>query len=149
MHKNSLRNEQITRSSYSSRMPEHYFQALEPELRDSFTPEQTEAIYAMLGAAIPKPRPKLVDLRFTIDLVLARFYVVLFVGKDRRQQTRSYLPSSMSRMGNAIAAVVLLLGLNLLISIFLFLFAYLIKSAAGIDLFPDTHLGDQLQKLLR
>jgi hypothetical protein len=140
------RNESITRN-YSSRTPDYYFQSLEPELRDSFTHQQTEAIYGMLKAAIPKPNPKLVDLRFVIDLVLARFYVVLFVGKDRRQQKRSYLPSSLSRAGNVMGAVVLLLGLNLLISIFLFLLAYLIKSAAGIDLFPDADLGDQLQKL--
>ena len=102
---------------------------------------------ALLESAIPKPSPKLVDLRFTVDLVLSRFYIVLFVGKDRRQQKRPYRSNSISRMGNAIAAVLLLLGLNLLISLFLFLFIYLIKSAAGVDLFPDSHLSDQLQKL--
>jgi hypothetical protein len=147
MTQNPFRNETITRSNYLTRTPAYYFQTIDPELRNSFTAEQTEVIHALLEAAIPKPNPKLVDLRFTVDLVLSRFYVVLFVGKDRRQQTRSYFPSSMSRLGNVVAAVLLLLGLNLLISLLLFLLAYLIKSAVGIDLFPDSHLSDQLQKL--
>ncbi len=147
MPQNPFRSELVTRASYPNRTAEQYFEALAPKLRDSFTPEQTEAIYALLQAAIPKPSPKLVDLRFAVDLVLARFYVVLFVGQDRRQQKRSYVPNSVSRVGNALAAVLLLLGLNLLISLFVLLSVYLIKSAAGIDLFPDAHLGDQMQRL--
>lgn len=147
MPKNLFRNELITRSSYASRTPEFYMDSLDSDLRNSLTVEQTEAIHTLLDAAIPKPNPKLVDLRFTVDLVLDRFYVVLFVGKDRRQQQRSYLPRAITRAGNAIAAVVLLLGLNLLISLVVLMFAYLVKSAAGIDFSPDSHLSDQIQKL--
>jgi hypothetical protein len=145
--KNPFQTELITKAGYLTRTPEYYLDTIAPEIRDSLTPSQTEAVHTLLKAAIPKPNPKLVDLRFTVDLVLARFYVVLFVGQDRRQQQRSYLPHSVSRIGNALAAVVLLLGLNLLISLVLLLFAYLVKSAAGIDLFPDSHLNDQIQQL--
>ena len=147
MTQNPFQNEMTTRSNYLAHTPAYYFQNIDLKIRDSFTAEQTEAIHALLESAIPKPSPKLVDLRFTVDLVLSRFYIVLFVGKDRRQQKRPYRSNSISRLGNAIAAVLLLLGLNLLISLFLFLFIYLIKSAAGVDLFPDSHLSDQLQKL--
>ncbi len=147
MSQNLFKNELIPQVDYSARKAKDYFETVDPALRASFTSEQTAVIQALLAAAIPKPNPKLVDLRFTVDLVLARFYLVLFVGKDRRQQQRSYWPNSVSRLGNAIAAVLLLLGLNLLISLFLLLFVYLLKSAAGIDLFPASHLGDQIQRL--
>jgi hypothetical protein len=126
---------------------EDHWQTIAPEVRASFTVEQTAAIRAVLAKAMPQPHPKLVDLRFSVDLMLARFYVVLFVGQDRRQQRRSYLPSPVARIGNMIAAMILLLGLNLLISLFIFLFAYLTKSALGIDLFPSQHLADQVEKI--
>lgn len=126
--------------------PEDYFNAIDPALRESFTPLQTQAILSLLAEAIPQTSPKLVDLRFSVDLVLSRFYVVLFVGKDRRRQKRSYMPDSVSRWGNITAAVLLLIGLNLLLSLFIFLLLYLLKSAVGVDLFQDSHLGDQLQR---
>ncbi|MCU0524346.1 MAG: hypothetical protein MUF72_05930 [Elainella sp. Prado103] len=139
-----LQTESIQPSRYLSRTPEDYLQQLPPELRSSFSEEQVSAVRELLAAAIPKPAPKLVDLRFGVDLIASRFYVVLLVGKDRRRQRRSYLPEPMVRVGNGIAAVVLLLGLNLLISLIIFLLAYLVKSAVGIDLFPDSHLADHL-----
>ncbi|MEB3210803.1 MAG: hypothetical protein VKL39_05590, partial [Leptolyngbyaceae bacterium] len=95
----------------------------------------------------PKPSPKLVDLRFGIDLLVSRFYVVVFVGKDRRQRRRDYVPSPLARIGNVIVAIALLIGINVLISLGIFLLAYLAKSAIGINLFPDSHLSDQIQRL--
>lgn len=142
---NSLQRETIEQPRYLSRTPEDYLQQLSPELRSSFSAEQLAAVRGLLAAAIPQPAPKLVDLRFGVDLIASRFYVVLFVGKDRRRQRRSYMPEPMVRLGNAIAAVILLLGLNLLISLVILLLAYLVKSAVGIDLFPDSHLADHLR----
>ncbi len=147
MHKNSLKKEIINQPPYLARTPAYYLETLDPEVRSSFTAQQLESVSELLEAAIPKPAPKLVDLRFGVDLLLARFYVVLFVGKDRRQQARSHMPEPIARLGNVIAAVMLLIGLNLLISLFILLLAYLIKSAVGIDLSPDSHLADQLRKL--
>ncbi|MFM7426153.1 MAG: hypothetical protein ACKO7W_14365 [Elainella sp.] len=128
--------------------PEVYWQMLSPEVRASFSEAQATAVQAILTqAAQSQPSPKLVDLRFTVDLVLSRFYVVLLVGKDRRQRQRLYLPDRLTRIGNVIAAVVLLIGLNLLISLLILLFAYLVKSAVGWDLIPGGHLADHLQQL--
>jgi hypothetical protein len=134
-----------SRQRYSARTPEYYLQMLEPSILDSFSPSQQQAIEALLTASIPKPAPKLVDLRFGVDLLFSQFYVVLFVGKDRRRQQRQYLPEQMARWGNAIAAVLLLISLNLGITLILFMFAYLVKSAVGIDLTPG-HLVDQLDR---
>jgi hypothetical protein len=145
--KHPLQTEVVAKSRSRVRTPEDYWQTLDPNLRDSFTPEQRTAVHTLLEAAIPRPAPKLVDLRFSVDALISRFYVVLLIGKDRRRQQRTYLPESVAQIGNVIAAAVLLIGLNLLVSLVIFLLAYLVKSAAGIDLVPNGHLVDQLNRL--
>lgn len=130
-----------------ARTPDYYLQTLDPQIRAGFSPQQLEVIQYLLEAAIPKPSPKLVDLRFSVDLIISRFYVVLLLGKDRRSQKRAYLPEPVARLGNLVVAIMLLIGLNLVLSLFILLFAYLVKSALGIDLFPTEHLADQLRKV--
>ncbi len=112
------------------------------DLLDSFSLSQLRSVNILLAQAQQKqlPRPKIVDLSFSIDLILARYYVTLFVGKDQRSAPRKTPVSGMTRMGNAIAATLLLLCLNLLVSGFVVLVLYLIKSALGIDLLPG-HFG--------
>lgn len=120
---------------------------LSPDIWESFTSEQQEAVYNLLAANVPKPSPKIIDLRFVVDLLISRFYVVVFVGKDRRSQKRRYIPNSVSRVGNWLMAVLLLLGLNVFVSVGVFLVLYLFKSGIGVDLFP-THLSDQVNKVM-
>lgn len=132
---------------FSQRTPQYYLDRLAPDQLASFTDEQLAAIYALLDAAISKPSPKIIDLRLTIDLMISRFYIVLFVGKDRRRTSRSHPVTRVTRIANIITATILLVGLNLTISVFIFLTAYLLKSALGINLFPST-LQDLLKDLL-
>lgn len=134
----------FSRSSSATRnrpSPDSYLAQLEPTISASLTQEQRREFERILGLAIPKPSPKLVDLRFEIDLIFNRFFIVLFVGEDRRRRIRRYPVSQVTRWGNAIAATVLLMGFNLAATATVFLVAYLIKSAIGIDLFPG-HLRD-------
>jgi hypothetical protein len=91
-------------------------------------------------------RPKLIDIRFAVDLVFTRFYIVLMVGKDRRGRRRAHPVRGFTKVGNAIAAVLLLLGANLAISAFMVLSFYLIKSMLGINLMPG-HLTDYFKTL--
>jgi len=100
------------------------------------------AVQQLLDRALTRaqPKPKLVDLRFVVDLFFARYYFVLFVGRDQRAKKRKTYGHKASQVGNYIAAIVLLICLNLLVSAMVLLMAYLLKSAAGIDLFPG-HLG--------
>lgn len=146
MERRSLKEQPQSGSGYTDRTPDYYLKIIQA-IQPGFSTEQLAAIQSVLEQAVPKPAPKLVDLRFGVDLIVSRFYVVLFVGKDRRQRRRPYLPEPMTRLGNLVAAVLLLIGLNLLISIFIVLLAYLIKSALGIDFFPSEHLADQINKL--
>ena len=59
-------------------------------------------------------RPKLIDLRFVIDLIFARYYLVLLVGRDQRTKPRQV--EGVNRVINLIVAILLLVGLNLLIT---------------------------------
>ncbi|MGF1492949.1 MAG: hypothetical protein ACFBSC_10965 [Microcoleaceae cyanobacterium] len=142
----SIKGNQNINSSYSQlKTAEDYLRLMPSQVLSSFTSEQRGAIQSVLNKALPRPSPKIVDLRFTVDLILSRFYFVLFVGQDRRNRTRNYPTTKMSRLGNVIAATLLLLGMNLLITAFIFLLLYLIKSALGIDLFSGMHLKDVLK----
>lgn len=129
--------------------PQDYFDQLPPEIQHSFSAEQQLAIATLLESAIPKPSPKLVDLRFGVDLILTRFYVVLWVGRDRRHQRRSHpVESKVAQLGNLLAASVLLIGLNLTLSAFILLVLYLGKSALGIDTLPG-HVSETIKRILK
>lgn len=93
-----------------------------------------------------KSRSKLIDIRFVIDLLFSRFYVVLMVGKDVRKGQRRYPITRATKAGNMIAAFFLIVAMNLLISAILLLGLYLLKSALSIDLLPG-HFSDQLETL--
>lgn len=131
-------------SDYASRTPDYYIDKLPIQIRDSLTPEQLIAVRDILDEAIPKPSPKIVDLRFVVDLIISRFYVVLFVGKDRRRKPRRYLPQRFTRIGNIIAVLILLVAANLTISGLIVLVAYLVKSALNINLLPN-HFPDAIK----
>ncbi len=141
----SFRQEQINSDNYITRTPSYYLDKISPDILASFTNEQLRVITSILERAIPKPSPKIVDFRFTVDLIFSRFYVVLFVGKDRRRKQRHQVTEGISRIGNAIAAVILLLAANLVISALILLFAYLFKSAIGLNFFPG-HISESFKK---
>jgi len=138
--------EQVNLPTYRTRNSEYYLQQIEPRILASFDREQLQAIVNILIQAIPQPSPKIVDFRFNIDLIFSRFYLVLFVGKDRRKRKRQYIPEGIARIGNAIAVILLLLGANLVISGIILLFVYLFKSAIGLDFFPG-HISDSVKKI--
>jgi hypothetical protein len=146
MNQDSLASDIIPQREYLKRTSGYYLDTLDTGIRSSFSEEQLGAVRQLLDAAIPKPQPKLVDLRFGVDLLFTKYFVVLFVGRDYRQQKRTHFPERVSRLGNIIVASLLLIGLNLLISLFVLLLAYLVKSALDIDLIPNAHLADQLHK---
>jgi hypothetical protein len=96
----------------------------------------------------PQQLPKLIDIRFGVDLVVTRFYVVLMVGKDRRDRQRIHAVKGLTKLGNTLTAVIFLLGANLAISGFIVLSLYLIKSMLGISLLPG-HFTEYLKPLLQ
>jgi hypothetical protein len=121
--------------------PATYLAQLHPEVQANLTPQQRADIERVIALAIPKSTPKLVDLRFTIDLLISRYFIVLMVGKDRRRAHRDVPVSRLTQLGNWVMAVTLLLGFNLALSTSILMLAYLIKSALGIDLLPGHFRG--------
>ncbi|MFZ4677466.1 MAG: hypothetical protein ACOYM4_17535 [Nodosilinea sp.] len=118
-----------------------YLAQLAPEIQASLTVQQRSEVERVIDLAIPKPAPKVVDLRFNIDLLISRYFIVLMVGKDRRRTSRSRPVSRLNQFGNWVAAVVLLLGFNLALSTSVLMLAYLVKSALGINLMPGHFRG--------
>lgn len=119
-----------------------YLDTLPAELRASFSEAQLEAVKQLLSAASPKPTPKLVDLRFLVNFLAYRYYIVFFVVKDRRQRVRSQPVQPMASKGNLVTAMLVLIGINLLISLFIVLVLFLIKSVVGYSLLPHTYLAE-------
>ncbi|MGG6296021.1 hypothetical protein ACQ4M4_16655 [Leptolyngbya sp. AN02str] len=122
-----------------------YLARIDPTLLKTLNEQQLAILDEVLETLTPKRAPKLVDLRLTVDVIISRFYIVLLVGKDQRKTMRSYLGTNFTRTLNIFIAALLLIGLNLSISAFFILTAYLIKSALGIDLFA-FHLKDIVAK---
>lgn len=137
----SSRNETAT---VRTRTAEDYLEKIQPDILKSFSEEQLGAVKSALESAIGKPSPKIIDLRLTIDLIISRFYLVLLVGKDRRRTARPYPTTPLTKIANIAVAVILLIGLNLTLSAFVFLTAYLLKSALGVDLTP-SNLQEMIQ----
>jgi hypothetical protein len=106
---------------------------LPDDLKDSFTPEQLSALKVAFGAR--KWGQHSVDLRGTLRLWHWRYYFVFLAGRNRRDLSRR--EQQLSRMATAFA-----LSLFLLFSVMLgLLVLYLVKSALGIDIFPNFSLG--------
>ena len=118
---------------------------LEPNVVRQLTPPQLQEVRRIVQIAIGKPASKIVDLNFAVDLLISRFYFRLLVGEDRRQKTRQQKLGT--RIGNWIAAVGLIVILNVVVSVSVLVFAYLLKSAVGINLMPG-HWRDWVVKLV-
>ncbi|OLP19840.1 hypothetical protein BST81_03440 [Leptolyngbya sp. 'hensonii'] len=135
--------------AYGQRTAEDYIKQMDPNILTQLEPSQLEEIRRLLREAIPRPSPKIVDLRFVVDLLFSRFYIVLFVGKDRRRKLRKpSLLDPITYVGNLVSVIILLIGFNLTVSATLLLVLYLLKSLLGIDFSPE-HFPDALHRLIK
>lgn len=130
---------------FSRRSVDYYIELMDSIVYESLNGHQKSEVRRVLAQAIPKPSPKIVDLRFVIDLIFSRFYIVVFAGKDRRKSQRKYkVENNVTRLGNFFVVIFLLICINILVSLTLFFSAYLVKSAIGINLFHGASLSDIL-----
>ncbi|MCQ4297358.1 3-phosphoshikimate 1-carboxyvinyltransferase [Pseudomonas stutzeri] len=107
------------------RLPEH--------LRESFSAEQLDALRGVFGArSWVKHR---VDLRGTVRVWRDRYYFAIVAGRNKRNLTRPQ--QNLSLIAKAALATFFLLFSGLVGLVIL----YLLKSALGINLFPDFSLG--------
>ena len=106
-----------------------------PHVAESFNDEQLTHLFTILGARSWGQHS--IDLRgtFKIPFYKWRFYYVFLTGKNHRNLSRK--EKEMSLLSSAIV-----IGLFIFISSCVgLLVLYLIKSALGIDIFPNYSLG--------
>lgn len=86
-----------------------------------------------------------VDLRLSIPLGYASFYLCLFAGRDRRLSSLKLYGLRWSRSVSTVRRYLLLTGiasLSCVVALVLFVGLYKVKQAIGVDIFPDFHLKD-------
>lgn len=125
---------------------EEYLQIIDPNVLNSFSPQQKTEILFLIKKITSNPSPKLVDLRFTIDLLITRYFVVILLGKDRRNSQRKYIPQTVSKIGNIATIIFILVSLNIFVIGIFLLGVYLLKSAVGISFFKG-HISDVIKNL--
>jgi hypothetical protein len=135
-------------TNYNNRSADYYMGQIPLDVLDKLTEEDKNSIKSTIDLAIPRPSPKLIDLRFLVDLIVVRYFVVLLVGKDNRRQQRQYSSSGITKFANLVVAILLVIAMSLLISAVTILVAYLIKSALGIDIFSG-HITEVFSKFLK
>ncbi|WP_415897568.1 3-phosphoshikimate 1-carboxyvinyltransferase [Neptuniibacter sp. QD57_21] len=108
-------------------------QRLPADIQDSFTQEQLNALKVAFGARKWGKHP--IDIRGTINIWTWRYYFVFLLGRNRRSLSRR------ERQINLMVKTALTFTFILFSTLLGLLIIYLVKSAAGIDLFPGFSLG--------
>ena len=108
---------------------------LPASLAQTYTDEQLQGIKSALGPNTWGDH--FIDNRgtFKFPFIKWRFYYVFLLGKNKRAYTRTEKKMSVAMLMLSITAVILAGILMGLLSL------YILKSALGVDLFPDTSLG--------
>ena len=130
---------------YTSRDENYYMYQIPLETLEKLNDDERDHLKSVFRTALPNTTPKIIDLRFVVDLVFTRYFIVLMIGKDRRKQQRQYEVSGVTKIANIIGAILLIIAMSLLISAMTFLLLYLLKSSVGIDLFSG-HITEVLFK---
>ncbi|MEX2242897.1 MAG: hypothetical protein WD716_03520 [Fimbriimonadaceae bacterium] len=103
-------------------------------VRATMSEEQLKAVRSAAD------RRHAVDLRFTVPLVFTQLYFVLLIGKDQRREGVAVQKERRARAGlyiSSFAAGVIATVIVAVIAVTM----YLLKSKAGINVFPD-HVRD-------
>ncbi|MFM7600283.1 MAG: hypothetical protein ACKO7R_03650 [Pseudanabaena sp.] len=121
---------------YAERDADYYMHQVPVQILKKLNAEERDELKSLIHKAIPRSSPKLIDLRFAIDLIFTRYFVVLMIGKEMRKQQRPHQVNGLAKVANVITAILLIISMSLLVSGVTILILYLIKSTLGIDLFP-------------
>jgi len=117
---------------------ERFFSRISRESAESFTDDQLLAIKQ--GFADQVGRVHSVDIRWSVPLMFQRYYMVFIAGPERRDHARRRRDKAgrggAKTINFTFMLVMLFLGLTSILGVL-----YLLKSALGINLLPDTSLG--------
>jgi len=119
---------------------EYYYSMIRPDIEKTLNFEQRQELRNVLKRIARVPSTKIVDFRTTFWFI-KRFYLVVFLGLDRRRRE----PVGFQRELLLIAMRMAVFFVLLIVLLFLvFGILYVAKSDMGIDLFQDRHLSDFL-----
>jgi len=123
---------------------------IDRKVLESMSSEQIEAVRGALLAADREKRHQ-IDIRLNIPMYFARYYFVLFAGRDKRKGT--LLKEAMRQNKDHKRGSVAMLSLLILLGMFVITFiavitAYFMKSEFGIDIMPGQHAEDLIKKWL-
>ncbi|WP_213133466.1 hypothetical protein [Citrobacter sp. FP75] len=113
---------------------ERFYTHLDEQIAQGLTPEQKEGVENAILASTLASRHQ-IDIRRSFPFFGKRFYLVFLFGRDLRRQHRQ--ESTLSR----ILLTFLLLFAVLFVTCCVLLTLYMIKSALGIDVFQNFHVG--------
>ena len=112
----------------------HFYSALDDNVINSLSETQKKSIeHALIATGLGTNNR--VDIRKSISVFNKRYFFVLLLGRDYRQQLRKESPF-------ALFMLTILIAMGMLSVLGLAIFAlYLIKSAMGIDIFHNFSFG--------
>lgn len=114
-------------------------------ITEKLTHEQRKELMNLMKRMLPPvPSKGLVDIRFSFWF-FRPWYIVLIFGRDTRSQFKSMDRGDMDKNLTSIAKIITYLVLLIIIFLLVAFLLYLLKSYAGIDIFPDAHLGDMIR----
>ncbi len=108
-------------------------QRVPKDIQNTFSNEQLLALKVALGARKWGVHP--IDIRHSAGFWRWRYYFVFIAGKEKRALT------SRQRKAFRMVEVLFITGFLFVSTMLGLAILYMLKSALGIDLLPDTHLG--------
>ena len=121
-------------------------QKLGVDTLNSFTEEQRQKLIESISACRPLQKHP-VDLRGVISFFFVRFYFVILMGRDKCKKTKQVEINRRKTTGVAggiTAGIFTVTLVTLILLVVFFILAYGLKSAMGINIFPEKHLCDFL-----
>jgi hypothetical protein len=119
---------------------QNFLENIDPKVRDSLTPRQLSGIIHAIQMSKPMHRHA-VDIRGVFPLFFARYYFVFVMGRDRRSVSRR-IEKHRWDWASLCAWTIFLVLVSSPLLVVLLVLLYFLKSALGIDLFPDRHVMD-------
>jgi hypothetical protein len=111
-------------------------------IQENLSFEQRRELMALIKRMIPPvPSRGIIDIRFSFWFIKTWYFVLIF-GLDNRKQFKAIDQGDTDRSLIAVARIFTYVIMFLVISILSILLLYMLKSMAGIDLYPDKHFID-------
>ncbi len=112
------------------------------DFKQNLSHTQRKELMGLLKRMLPPvPSRGIIDIRFSFWFI-KRWYIVFIFGEDIRNSFQALDKGDVDKGIVAVAKVFTYLFSTVLILVLIFILMYLLKSIAGIDLFPDKHLTD-------